>query len=66
MRLLIVTPTGAGVDLFERLTKNTALDAIGSPSLERRRTAPSPSERMHAPSDVIVVSSCDTQSPRVA
>ena len=42
MRLLIVTPTGAGVDLFERFTKNTALDAIGSPSLERRRTAPSP------------------------
>ena len=47
-------------------TKNTALAAIGSPSTECSRTGPRPRETMHAPFDLIVVSSCDTQSPRVA
>ena len=64
-RLLIVTPTGAGPFMRDRLTKKTALDAIGSPSADSSRTGPSPSETMQAPSDVIVVWSWETQSPRV-
>ena len=63
---LIVTRTGAALEGLERLTKKTALAAIGSPSTERSRTGPSPSETMHAPFEVMVVSSCETQRPRVA
>src|SRR5712691_9062244 len=65
-RLLIDTRTGAGLDGLERLTKKTAEDAIGSPSTECSRIGPRPNDTMHAPSEVIVVSSCETQRPRVA
>jgi hypothetical protein len=65
-RFAIVTRTGAGCSRLDRLTKNTALEAIGSPSIERRRTGPRPSETRHAPSEVMVVSSCETHKPRVA
>ena len=65
-RLLIVTSIGAGLFGSERLTKKTASAAMGSPSVECRRTGPRPSETMQAPSEVIAVSSCETQSPRVA
>jgi hypothetical protein len=65
-RLLIVTLIGAGRFGLERLTKKTASAAIGSPSAECRRTGPRPSDTMQAPSEVMVVPSCDTQRPRVA
>jgi hypothetical protein len=65
-RLEIATRTGAGLDRLDRLMKKTALEAIGSPSMDRSRTGPRPSETMQAPSEVIVVSSCETQRPRVA
>ena len=66
LRLEMVTWMGAGFVGFERLTKKTALAAIGSPSIECSRTGPSPSETMHAPSDVMFVPSRETQRPRVA
>ena len=62
----MVTCTGAGFEGVERLTKKTALAAIGSPSIECSRTGPSPRETMHAPSEVMVVLSRETQRPRVA
>ena len=44
----------------------TDVARIGVPSAFRPRISPGPSAMMQAPSDVIVVRSCETHSPRVA
>jgi hypothetical protein len=58
--------TGSGLRMSEWSIWKTDVARIGVPSAFFPRTSPGPSAVRQAPSDVIVVRSCDTHSPRVA
>ena len=60
---LIVIRTGKGLKRSECVRKKTAVAL--TTGLLLNRAGPGPSAIRHAPSDVIDVSSCETQSPRV-
>ena len=63
---LIAILTGSGLRTSEWSTKNTAFARTSVPSARGIRPSPGPSATRQAPSDVIDVSSWETQSPRVA
>ena len=58
--------TGSGLRMSEWSMWKTDVARIGFPSAPRPRISPGPRAVMQAPSEVIVVRSCETQSPRVA
>ena len=63
---LMLMRTGSGFRRSEWLRKKTALARTRLPSARLVRPSPGPSATMHAPSEVTLVSSWVTQSPRVA
>ena len=63
---LIAMRTGRGFRSSEWSIEKTAFAVTKVPSPRWMRPAPRPSATMQAPSEVTVVSSRETQSPRVA